>query len=422
MSKTIAIAFVVSAVSAIARAQTLSLEDVVARAIEHSPEVRLLDAAVAEARAGATLADAFHNAATISATPGYATGLPTAVLGQVPAIATVEAHRLLYDLSARSAQIGAESQAEAAVARLESGKREIAQRAAELYAKVAADAKLAESARRRITAYETIAARADALRREGRARDLDVNRATLQVAGAERSAARAQSRFELDRLRFCRMLGETDASCDAADLGGGPAPRVAEAGGPTLDVAQANDPDLRTLDSRIESMRRVAALEGRRFQPSVAAQIQYSRLFDRFRRYYLNFSPDDFSAGATLTVPVWTGGNRAASSARAAAQLQQLIAQRDSRRTEIELSVREAEADLAQALAENELAGRTRAVAADGLRIAQQLAQEGRGEANDIPLAQTALADADDDGASAAAHVAVAHAHLLILRGELPRR
>ncbi len=110
-------------------------------------------------------------------------------------------------------------------------------------------------------------------------------------------------------------------------------------------------------------------------------------------------------------------GRRAAASGRINAQMQQLIAQRDARRTEIELAVREAESDVALATTESELADRVRATAVEGLRIAEQLAKEGRGEANDILVAQAALADADDDVVNACAHAAVARARLGVMRG-----
>jgi len=77
--------------------------------------------------------------------------------------------------------------------------------------------------------------------------------------------------------------------------------------------------------------------------------------------------------------------------------------------------MREAEVDLAQAVAEGDLAARTRAIAAESLRVAEELAKEGRGEANDVPLAQIALADAEDEVANANAHKMTAQAKLLIL-------
>src|SRR5437660_3572612 len=201
----------------------ISLQDAITQAIAHSPELRALEASVAEARANATLGDAFRSAASISTTPGYATGLPTAVLGQVPAIATVETHRLLYDASARAEQIGAASQIDATIARLESRKREIAQNAAELYTRVAADHVQSASAQRRVTAYETIATRTMALRTEGRVRDLDVDRANLQIANAKRVALQTRNRLELDQLRLNRMVAEPVTLTAANGLAGGDA-------------------------------------------------------------------------------------------------------------------------------------------------------------------------------------------------------
>jgi outer membrane protein TolC len=386
------------------------LDEVIARALAHSPELRALEAGVAEARAGAALGNPFSPSASVSTTPGYATGLPIAVLGQVPAIGTVEAHRLLYDSSARAEQLGLTSQVDAAVARLESRKRDVAQNVAELYARFGAGTVLVTSARRRVAALETIAARTEALRAEGRIRELDVDRAALQVAGAKRAALQAQSRLELDQLRLTAITGGPVIASTAAM--------------PPLPPSQSGaiDPELRGLDARIAALQHASSLANHFFQPTVAAQIQYSRLFDRYRRFYLNFKPDDFSVGATVSLPLWTGGHRAAASERIAAQLQQLIAQRDGRRMELELTMREAEADVVQANAERELASRTHDVAEKALRVAEELSREGRGEANDVPLAQVALADADDDVANASAHVLAAVAKLRIARGELPDR
>jgi hypothetical protein len=142
MSKRLLFAMLVCASAASAQ----TMEEAISRAIANSPDLRALEAAVDEARANAALGDAFRSSASIAATPGYATGLPTAVLGQVPAIGTVEAHRLFYDPSARAAQIGAASEVDALVARLEMRKREIAQATAELYARVTADPLLVASA------------------------------------------------------------------------------------------------------------------------------------------------------------------------------------------------------------------------------------------------------------------------------------
>ena len=400
-----------SSAIAVSMLMAISLQDAITKAIAHSPELHALEAGVTEAKAMATLGDAFRSAASIATTPGYATGLPTAVLGQVPAIATVETHRLLYDASARAEQIGTASQVDATMSRLETRKREIAQSVAELYARVAADQVQVASGEKRVAAYETIATRTDALRKEGRARDLDVERASLQAANARRVALQTRNRLELDQLRLDRMVGESvevDSGAAASQAADGLRAR-----------RSTEDPELKSLDARIAGLQNALGLQRRFFQPSVAAQAQYMRLFDRYRRYYLNFKPDDFVIGATITLPI--GGNRAATAARIQAQLQQLVSQRDLRRSEVEIALREAELDLAQADAEGDLAGRARAIAAEGLRVAEELAKEGRGEANDVPLAQIALADAEGEVANTNAHRTTARARQLILGGNSTR-
>jgi outer membrane protein TolC len=390
-----------------------------AHAIAHSPDLRALEAGVAEARANATLADPFAPSASISTTPGYATGLPTAVLGQLPAIGTVEAHRLLYDPTAHAERLSAQAEIDAAVARLEARRREVAQSVAELYGRLVADGAIITSAQRRVVANETIASRTQALQKEGRARDLDVDRAALQLAMARRREAQARARDELDRMRYTNLVGDVWSAAAQAP----PAETITrDAAAERGDVAAAlaADPELRAFDARVDTLQRALVATSSFWQPSVAAQVQYSRLFDRFGRYYNNFTPNDLSIGATVTLPLWTGGRRAASSARLAAQLEQLKAGREARRAQLELALREAMADVREATAEVELARRAEGVAQEGLRIAEELAREGRGDANDVPAAQIALSDAEDEGSNALAHLTAVAVRFRLLRGELP--
>ncbi len=398
--------------------QTQTLDEAIAHALAHAPDLRVLEAGVAEARASATLANPFAPAASISTTPGYATGLPIAVLGQVPAIGTVEAHRLLYDASAHAEQLTALSEVDAAVARLEARRREVAQNVAELYGRLVGGASLIASAQRRVAASETIAARTQALQKEGRARDLDVDRAILQVAMAQRREAQARARYDLDRARFSSMVGDVwaaPAQAQSPEMG---TRNAGERG--DVKAALTADPELRAFDVRIDALQKALVVSSAFWQPSIAAQVQYSRLFDRFGRYYNHFTPNDLSVGATVTLPLWTGGRRAATSTRVAAQLEQLKAGREARRAQLELAWSEAVTEVNEATAESNLAGRALAVAQESLRVAEELAREGRGEANDVETAEIALSDAEDETSSASAHLTAVVARFRLLRGELP--
>jgi outer membrane protein TolC len=420
MSRLLRVALALVALASTAAAQPggpqLTVQDVIARAVAQAPEIRAARAGLAESKASAEIGGGFRPSASVNTTPGYASGLPVSILGQVPAIGTVEAHSILFDRSMRTGALSAEAEIESAAAEVEARALSTAQAAAELYGRLAADQMMLASAERRAAALETIAARTNSLRNDGRARDLDVMRAELQSSMAGRRLAEARAAVELDELRLRRAIGWPAA--EPLRIGGEAFDGVVPAAD-DLDVARRRDPSLRSLSAQVDRIGQAAALQKNLFQPTLAAQIQYARLFDRFSRFYLNFRPDDFSVGAFVTVPLWTGGRRAASAEKLTAQLQRLTAEKEGRSTAIEIAVREAEADVRLAMAERDLAQRARDLASEGLRLAGILEGEGRGEANDVPAAEAALSDAEDDLARATLHQIVARARLLGLRGEL---
>jgi outer membrane protein len=409
------------AIASAAAAQTpppLTIQQAIAMAVDRSPDIAAARAAQREAAASADLArSAFRPAATVSTTPGYATGLPVAILGSVPAIASVEAHETLYDNFVRSDALSAAAQADARAIDIENATRQTAEAAAQAYARYAADRTIVANARGRIAAMRAELARVAALVTEGRATQLDADRAQLQVDRAENQTAAAGRASDVDEARLRQLTGwSTPGAIPVATA--------------TLDVpagttddhlaaAAAHDLEMRSLDRQLSILRQSVSILRRPFQPSIQAQTQYSRLFGRYSRFYREFKTDDFSIGASIVIPIWTGGRRAASIERVNAQLQRLEAQRASRQAAIENAVRAAESDLNAAQGELRIALRAKAIAEESLRIGKLLAQEGRGEPNGVTASEVELTDANDEIARAELHVSAATARILSLRGEL---
>src|SRR5450759_4298668 len=91
-------------------AHGLTLREAVERVLAHSPSLAAAEAARSEAAASERLArDAFHPEAWATTTPGYSSGLPTAIAGRAPAIAGLEVRQTLYDRSSRSAVFQSEA-------------------------------------------------------------------------------------------------------------------------------------------------------------------------------------------------------------------------------------------------------------------------------------------------------------------------
>jgi len=389
----------------------LTLREAIRLAVNNSAEVRAARAGVREAAASGEMARLpFHTSASVSTTPGYATGVPVAILGSIPAIATIEAHRTLYDNYARVDVMESEGLTQARASEVETAKRHAAEAAAQVYAQLAGDGPVVDAAKRRVAAYQREVGRITALKNEGRATDLDISRASLRVARAELQVAAAESARVTDEHRLKTLIGLTnDQRLDVAPPEF-PAPD---------NSARPNDVVLVYLDRQIATMRDAVELVRRPFQPTIQMQTQYSRLFSMYSKYYNNFTPNDASIGASVVIPLWSGGRRAAMLEHALAQLERLTVAREQRAAGIESEIAEAEAGLRQAHAERDLALRTRAVAQEGLRINQLLAQEGRGEANAVTLSEAELADADEEVAKAESHVAIATARLLSAEGVL---
>ena len=400
-------------------AAPLTEQDAVNRAIAASPQLRDMRAAVAEAAANQILAEqAFRPTASFSTTPGYASGLPVAVLGQVPAIGTIEAHQVFYDLSSKADVFASRAQVDAAKAELDARTRETARSVSEMIARYAADQALVDAAQRQAAAESVLVEHLQALLKEGRVRALDAARTALQLTTAQRGVELARTTRDLDELRLRRAIGWPAEQPLAVRPE--PVPTTAAIASDDLELAEKNDPVLQSLRARLVQLDRATALERNPFRPTVAAQVQYSRLFARYGQFYLNFKPDDFSVAATINLPLFTGGRRAAVVSRLAAQRERVAAQLQQRKNELEIGVRQAEGGLKDAIAESELAGRSHELALESLRVGEATAKEGRGEANDVAIAQAALAEADRQVAQAEMQVRIARAQLAVLRGELP--
>src|SRR5262249_12158171 len=166
---------------------------------------------------------------------------------------------------------------------------------------------------------------------------------------------------------------------------------------------------------------RAERLRGQTALPVVELGAQYARLVHTpgYDDFYKTFKPDSWSVGLSVVVPLFTGGRTGDARARAMAALERVQAQRREREAKLEIEVRRAEAALARSLARASLARRAEAVAEEGLRVTQALADEGRADPAALDQRELALADAVDERLRADTALLQARVASLALRGEL---
>ncbi|MGE5278622.1 MAG: TolC family protein [Acidobacteriota bacterium] len=399
----------------------LTVRRAVELALERAPEVAVARAASEEAAAGARVVASERNPQFfVNTTPGWSTGVPLAVAGEVPAAVGARARILLYDPTERGEELQGQARALAFEGALADARSEVARRTVEACARLSADEARAASARRSLSAREAMAARERALTREGRRTELDVERAALEEARARQRLYAAESDRDLDRYELARLVGLPAGA--ALSLADDPQEAVEDPQpGDSASLAVARDRQLKALTEQSDALGRSAKLLAQVFKPSVNAEARYAFIPRGFGydKYYLNFQENVASVGVSIVLPVLTGGRESARAAQSRARLEQVEAQRRLRESEVAQQAREAEARLARSGLEAGLARRAVSLAEEALSQAQALAREGRGEADGVERAQLALSEAEEDRARALREQAEARLRLLALRGEL---
>ncbi len=401
--------------------RTLTVRQAVELALARAPEVAVARAVAEEARAAAGEAASPRKPQFfLNTTPGYSTGVPLSVAGEVPAFVGARLRMTFWDPSERGEELEAQARAAAFEAALEDVRSEIARRAASACAKLAADEARAVSARRLLAAWQEILRRERALAVEGRRTELDVARMALEEARARQKLYAAESDRDLDRHELAMLTGLPVGTPLA--VVGDPLEAVAEPEpGDTSALALSRDRQLSALSRQAEALGRSARLLSRTFKPSVNAEARYAYVPDAFGydKYYLNFEENVASVGVSVVLPVFTGGRDKARAARSRARLEQVEAERRLRESEVSRLAREVEAQLARAGIEAGLARRSVAIAEEGNSQAKALAREGRGEADGPDRAEIALAQAEEQQAQSRRDLVESRLRLLALRGEL---
>ena len=400
----------------------LTLRRAAQRALARAPEAASARAQAAEANADARAAAAtFAPKAFATTTPGFSSGLPVAVAGRVPSVFGIEVHQTLYDPARRAEALAARVRAEAFEAASSRSGASTARAVVLSYGRNWADRRQIENARKGLEAREAVLRRVAALAREGRRTDLETERAGLEVARAKQALANREAEWDLDRLELAWLTDSPRGEpIQAAEdpLGALPEPEP----GDHLTAARTADPELAAFDREISALESAARYQKRTWLPTIEAEGQYMRLsnYNNFDQYFVKFKANDWALGVSVVVPLWTSGRLQHGQTAAAARVEKIRADRRARDRDLELAVRRAEADLSRARAESQLSSRALAAARDGLRVAQSLAAEGRGDADSVDLNEIAVAKAEDEASEAAQGVLAARARLLELRGELP--
>lgn len=243
----------------------------------------------------------------------------------------------------------------------------------------------------------------------------DVAQSEARLAQSEAELANAQAQLSTSRAVYAAVVGQAPG-----DLAPMPAlPGVPADFDSALDVALADNPDIRAAAYTLAAAEANVAAARAEYMPSVRASASYggsNRDFDRFGDIADNTR---LTAGATLSIPLFTGGLNASRVAAALerANAAQINVEGERRNALQAVSSAYAQSISARAsLQAGEEAVRAASVAAEGVR---QEAQVGLRTTLDVLNQELELRNAEVTLASARRNEYVAQANLLAAMGRL---
>ena len=231
----------------------------------------------------------------------------------------------------------------------------------------------------------------------GVATKLDTTRAQVQLSRRRQDLVVAQTQRDAARLMLSRAIGGDlgeDFILVEPPVAANAVPALADA----IERARADRPEVAEANDRLDAARtQFGAIRAERY-PKLVAQAQGG-----YNGNYLGDLSWNRVVGATVSVPVFTGGQIGAREAEIRAQLRELEIRKHDVESQVEEDVRRAYLQYESAASRVGLAEETARLAGDELDLARDRFANGVSSDVEVDNAQTALTSARDSRLAALA-------------------
>lgn len=284
----------------------------------------------------------------------------------------------------------------------------------QVYADVLRDEEILRIREANLSVLERQLDEADARFEVGEITRTDVAQAQARLAQSRADLANARAQLAVSRAAYASVVGQTPGTLSALPpLGGLPADFDS-----ALDVALGENPAIRSAAYALAAAESRVALARAEYLPSLRASASYGGSSSDLSNFDLA-ERTSFTAGASLSVPLFTGGLNASRVTQALEQANGAQIAIEGERRQVLQSVSSAYAQVVSARATvtaGEEAVRAATVAAEGVR---QEAQVGLRTTLDVLNGELELRNAEVALATARRNEYVAQANLLLAMGRL---
>ena len=405
-----------------AETYTLSLKQVLTRALAQNPDVAMARLDEQKAIQSSRQAqDPFSPKVYAGSGLAYSSGFPLSINGAVPSIFQAQATQDVFNRQQSYAVAEARENARGAGFATASKRDEIAYRAAALYIDGDRAGRLSQSAAKQMESLAKVTQTVAGRVQEGRELPIEVKRSTLELAKAKQRASALADDADYAQRSLAVLLGYTAEDRVRPVDEERAVPQVPDSEQSAIETALEGSHELKRLQSAMLASGLEIKSQKAAKLPRLDLVAEYALLarYNNYDKFFKAFQRNNGQLGVSFQIPILTGPAIKANVAQAESQSARLGIELEAARNRIALQVHQCYLDIRKADEAREVGQADLEVARDSLTIL--LAQMGEGRVSMRQVEEARVLESEKWAALYDARFAAEKARLNLLRetGEL---
>jgi outer membrane protein len=364
-----------------AETYTLSMKQVLTRAVAQNPDVALARLDEQKALLGTKVArDPFSPKVFAGSGLAYSSGFPLSVNGAVPSIFQAQATQDVFNRQQSYVVAEAKENARGASFATASKRDEIAYRAAALYIDADRAARLSEAAGKQIESLGKVVNTVRGRVEEGRELPIELKRANLELAKAKQRASSLADDAEYAQRSLAVLLGYSSDDLVKANDEERALPKVPDNEQAAIESALEGSHELKRLQSAMLAKGLEVKSANAARLPKLDLLAEYALLakYNNYDKFFKAFQRNNAQLGVSFQVPILVGSAVKANVAQAEADNAKLRIDMEGTRNRISLQVRQSYQDIRKADEAREVTQADLELARESLTVLLAQLNEGR--------------------------------------------
>lgn len=373
--------FILVVVTSQAETYTLTLKQVLTRAVAQNPDVAMARLEEQKAVLGTKIArDPFSPKVVAGSGLAYSSGFPLSVNGAVPSIFQAQATQDVFNRQQSYLVAASRETARGAGFATASKRDDVAYRAAALYIDADRASRLNQAAVKQIESFTKVARTVSNRVEEGRELPIELKRANLELAKAKQRASAMADDAEYAQRSLAVLLGYSSEDQVKTTEDERVLPKIPASEQAAIESALEGSHELKRLQSAMlaKGLELKSAQAARLPKLDLLAEYALLARYNNYDKFFKAFQRNNLQLGVSFQIPILVGSAVKANVSQAEADGAKLRIEMEGTRNRISLQVRQCYQDIRKADESKDVAQADLELARESLTVLLAQMSEGR--------------------------------------------